>query len=281
MFAFMPDESIFKKLRMSDFKKEIPKKPVLKSLKAALVNAIDSQTKGCNKAAILFSGGLDSSLVSLLVSRKIKTSLFVVGTENSHALLRARKYSKLLRLGLNEKIVSDEEVKREFNKIAKIIGTENKLQISIAIPIYFALSEIKKSGFDLVFCGQGADELFFGYDEFRRLLNSGKDYFQLEALRWKKLLNFWEDNLKRDLSLADYFDLELKAPYLRKEFVLQALSFSAKQNITSKSDFLRKRILRKLALDLKLPKKIALERKKAVQYDSGISKILKNRLYIE
>ncbi|MEK6972785.1 MAG: asparagine synthase-related protein [archaeon] len=272
----MPKENIFRKFNVSDFKNEIPKKASLKNLRNALVNAIATQTKGSNKAAVLFSGGLDSSLVSLLVSKKIKIRLFVVGTKNSSALPRARKYSNDLGLDLHEKIVSGDEVKKESNRISKIIGTKNKLQISIALPIYFALSEIKKSGLNTVFCGQGADELFFGYDEFRRLLNSGKDYPQLEDLRWAKLINLWKDNLKRDISLADYFGLELKAPYLEKEFMLQALAFNAKQNIASKNDFLRKRILRRLALELNLPKKIALERKKAVQYDSGISKILKN-----
>jgi len=126
-----------------------------------------------------------------------------------------------------------------------------------------------------VFCGQGADELFFGYDEFRRLLESGKTYKELDLLRIKKIENLYDGNLRRDFALADYFGLDLKAPFLDKSFIIQALAFSAKQNVLSKNDFLRKRILRKLALVLKLQKEIAIEQKKAVQYDSGISKILK------
>ncbi|PIU21595.1 MAG: hypothetical protein COT15_01405 [Candidatus Diapherotrites archaeon CG08_land_8_20_14_0_20_34_12] len=270
----MQKGDIFRKSSITGLKPAIPVKSSLKELKEALLQSIFCETKDLKKAAVLFSGGIDSSLIAKLVSEKVKIKLFTVGTEKSAAVERAKKYAKLMHLDLHIKILSAEEIGKEVAKIEKIIKTDNKLQLSIATPIYFALNEVKDSGFNTVFCGQGADELFFGYDEFRRALESGKNYSYLDDLRWNKLLNLWGDNLKRDFALAKYFHLELKAPYLEKEFIIQALAFDAKQNVKSKEDFLRKRILRKLSVSLGLPKEISLERKKAIQYDSGISKIL-------
>ena len=92
------------------------------------------------------------------------------------------------------------------------------MQISIALPIYFALSEIKKSGPNTVFCGQGADELFLAMMNSRRLLNSGKDYPQLEDLRWAKLINLWKDNLKGYFTRR-LFWLGIKGAISEKEFI--------------------------------------------------------------
>jgi asparagine synthase (glutamine-hydrolysing) len=268
----MPERNIFKKISIPALKKEIPNKGSLKNLNAALLSSILSQTKKVKKAAVLFSGGVDSSLVALLIPKKVDVVLFTVGVEGCPAFKRADECAAMLNLPLVKKTITESDLKKDFKKVLRIIKINDYVQLSIALPLYFAMKEIKHAGLKTVFCGQGADELFFGYDEFRRSLDFGKNYDYLEALRFKKIKNLWKDNLRRDFAVAKYFGLKLKAPYLDKNFVIESLAFSAAQNITSKDDFLRKRVLRKLAISLKLPKKIASEKKKAIQYDSGISR---------
>ena len=243
-------------------------------LKNALLTAVEVESSEINTAAVLFSGGIDSALIAELVSRKISVRLYVVGLRNSNAIQASEKAASLLNLPLTKVVANKKELFSALKKVKKIIKTDNFLQLSIALPEYFALKQIKRDKFKHVFCGQGADELFFGYDEFKRLLEQKKSYKALELLREKKLENLFEDNLKRDFAIAKHFKLTLIAPYLNKDFANAALLFSAKENVFSKKDFLRKRILRKLAKEF-IPEKIANVRKKAIQYDSAFAKELK------
>lgn len=246
----------------------------IQELRNSLLKAVEEETSEVKKAAVLCSGGIDSSLLAALTAKKIPVKLYAVGLKESNAINASEKASKLLNIPLKKVIVSKKSLPKNLSKIKKILNTNNFLQLSIALPEFIALKQIKKDSFSHAFSGQGADELFFGYDEFRRLLEKKNSFNELEKLRKKKLANIYKDNLKRDFALAKHFSLQLHTPYLNKTFKKSALKFSAKENIFSKNDFLRKRILRKLAEEF-LPKQLTLARKKAIQYDSALARELK------
>ena len=151
------------------------------------------------------------------------------------------------------------------------------MHLQIALPIYFAMQGAKKAGFTHIFTGMGADELFLGYDYFRRAFN-GKNTAAIKKLQKEKLASFWKTDFKRDTLLADALSLHLHTPFLFPAFMRAALALPVKQNLHGKNDALRKHALRKLALSFGILKEIAFKRKKAVQYDSGVSKAFKNCL---
>lgn len=251
--------------------------PTLTDLRNALIEAVEEDTVGIKKAAVLFSGGVDSSLIAKIVSEKIPVKLYCVGLQKSTVLSASEKAAFLLNSPLKKVIPSEEELAKALPKVKRLLKTENFLQLSIALPEFLVLKQIKKDNFKHVFSGQGADELFFGYDEFRRLLEKKKPFSELEKLRERKIKNLFRENLKRDFIIAKNFSLTLHTPYLNKKFKKTALEFSAKENVFSEKDFLRKHVLRELAKEF-IPEEIALARKKAIQYDSAIAKQLKRIL---
>ena len=75
---------------MDDFRKTVPKKHSQEALLREFEKTISLQTIGLEKAAVLFSGGVDSSLIAKAVSQRVpKTRLFVAGVEGSPDLLFA------------------------------------------------------------------------------------------------------------------------------------------------------------------------------------------------
>lgn len=245
------------------------------ALKKSFLDSIAENCAGIKKAAVLFSGGLDSSIIAKAVSEKVPVKLFSVGLQDSPAFSFSEKAAVLLGLPLERVAVKKSDLPFFLEKTKAIISSNAFFQLQIAVPEFIAMNAAKEHNFQHVFCGQGADELFFGYDEFRRCLENGASFLQLDELRKQKLFDFWRDNLSRDLAVANHFSLGLKAPFLFPPFIKQALAFSAKENILSENDFLRKRILRELAESLLVPKEISQRKKKAIQYDSGLSKGLK------
>ncbi len=67
----------------------------------------------------------------------------------------------------------------------------------------------------------------------------------------------------------------MRLPFIDREVVGFALSLPLELKIESADDLLRKRILRKVAANLKIPDFIADRPKKAIQYATGIDKALR------
>ena len=132
-------------------------------------------------------------------------------------------------------------------------------------------------GYAVFFSGQGPDELFAGYKEFSSILEKG-GFPAVQEECWNKLYGMHERNSLRERAIARHFNLEARTPFFFPEFMKQAMLCPPEKKIFSHDDELRKREFRKLAISLGLPKEIAMHRKKAMQYDSGTSKALRNFL---
>jgi asparagine synthase (glutamine-hydrolysing) len=253
-------------------KKSIPEKSSIRELSKSLDSAVKEDCLGVKKCAVLFSGGLDSSLIAKsLMPHVPEIALFCSGLPNSNALTASKESAELLGLPLKQVIIQESEIPNASKEVSNIIFSDEKLQLQIALPEFFALREIRKQGFSHVFSGQGADELFCGYAEFSSVLEK-KGYLAAEALCWEKLLGMRERNLERDFALALHFSLSLHSPFLHPVFMKQAMSFPAEEKILSPQDPLRKHVLRNLARYEGLPEQICSKKKKAIQYDSGITR---------
>ncbi|MEM0360176.1 MAG: asparagine synthase-related protein [Candidatus Diapherotrites archaeon] len=254
------------------FRKCIPKKPSIEALSSAFLSACKKDSLGLKECAVLFSGGIDSSLVAFSLKGIVpRVFLYCSGVAGSPAIKRARENAELLGMELREVEIKKNEIPVLLKKAKKAIGSDSLLQLQIALPAFVAMQAIKKDGIRTVFSGTGADELFCGYKEFCSVLEKG-GHESVEALIWEKLEGMRERNLEREFALSRYFGLRLAIPFLEKGFVLQAMAFPASEKILCCEDALRKHPLRELARYMGLPEKICLEKKKAIQFDSGTAK---------
>ncbi len=253
-------------------RERVPSEHSIKALSHSLYSSVKKASSGLSECAVLFSGGLDSSVIAFLLRLFVpRIELYCAGVKGSRSMKRARANAELLGLQLSETIIKKEELPEVVDRVRGIIGSSDALQVEISVPEFAALEAVKKSSVQWVFSGTGADELFCGYAEFASVLEE-KGYPGVEALCWKKLETMFERNLKRELALARYFSLKAAMPFLEEQFMLQAMSFPAREKILSPRDLLRKQPLRELARSLGLPEIICSERKRAIQYDSGVSR---------
>jgi len=248
------------------------------ALHRAFDSAIAKSTKNIEKAAVLFSAGLDSSLIAKAVSERIpKTELFAVGTKNSKDLAFAEDVAKEMGIKLNIRIISEAEIPAYLEKTKKALGSElskELLQLQIGVPQYIALEFVKKRGFRTVFSGQGGDELFCGYAAFKRILEeNGYPAVEREIQHLFDIMP--PRNLAREQALAKHFSLEQRTPLLNEAFIQEALKIPAQEKIVSPDDALRKHPLRALARELGVPEKACARPKKAIQYGSGVAETLR------
>ncbi len=203
--------------------------------------------------SILFSGGLDSSLLAYLSKEQGKrVLLYSCGTEDSHDSTWAPRAADILGLPLNFLRYMDEEIVGAMRLLKKVTGEESPLLILIELPLFF----ITRSSIEPVLVsGQGADELFRGYKKYEREDTSVEDI--------KRVL---EHVVPLERKIANAHGKEMVYPYLNKKVVEVAARIPYGLSIQNGA---RKYVLRSTASKLNLDSELAWKPKKASQYSSG------------
>ena len=217
---------------------------------------------------LLFSGGIDSVLLALILKRlKLKFKCFfgfVEGVGKPKDLEFAIKAAKELGLELETASIGIKELPALLEKIVPLVETSNPVIVGVALPLFIACEKAKRQGVKTVFCGQGADELFCGYARFREEKNV-KEYSK------KTLQKLLEKDLPCFEKIVAANALELCSPFLDKQVVDFALSLPDEFKLTGQQN---KFILRELAKDLGLKKELAERKKTAAQYGSNFDKAI-------
>ncbi|KUJ94441.1 MAG: Asparagine synthetase (AsnB) [Archaeoglobus fulgidus] len=217
---------------------------------------------------IAFSGGVDSSLLAALYDAPL-VSVTASDAEEEWLKTAARMFGKEIEILK----VGESAIREVVDTVRKTIETGDFLQLSIAVPVYLTMQFAKSLGFTEIIFGQGADELFGGYKRYE-----GLSEHELEDALVKDLKSIGESNLVRDCKLAYKNEIKLVTPYLCWDVIDAALKIPPEYKVRREGGkVVRKYILRKIAEKF-LPEEIAWRDKKAIQYSTGIAKILKKCL---
>ncbi len=229
----------------------------------ALIKALEHSTRvrSGKKVGVLFSGGLDSSLLAFLASKYSGVVLYTAGAEGSQDLEWARRTSEELGLKLREFVFDIDDVEEAVGKVIYAIEEPNAMNLAIGIPLYFATKLASEDGVRVLLSGQGADELFGGYYK----------YLENPHLMEEDILNLGERNLARDDKIAMLNGVEGRFPFLSLNLIRIAMRIPPGYKI---HQGVRKYILRRAALRLGLPGEVALREKKACQYGTNSQKLL-------
>ncbi len=221
--------------------------------------------------AVLFSGGVDSSLIAALAARKTPDiMLLTVGFAGSNDIEWAPAAAKLL--GLEKyhilKLITLVDVKSTIPRVMETLGTADPMTISLAVPLFIACSEAKSRNIDLLLAGQGADELFGGYHRYKDIVKNG--YSALHEAIATDVSKLPQRDILRDNTVASAAEIKLAAPFLESEMIKLGLSIPAELKVREvNGQPVGKYILRRAAENL-MPGEIAWRDKKAMQYGSGV-----------
>ena len=247
---------------------------LLKTLRCAVVK----MTKG-KDVAVLFSGGLDSSILAkILDDLGTKPELLCAGLPMSKDVLRAKRIAELLGLYVNVRELSEREIEETLPRVIQIIERRSLLDVSISTPLYFALEAARERKLSRILVGQGADEIFAGYKRYERILE--KDGYKL--LRDELLKDFsqlHEKNLERDYNVCLANSVEPAYPYLDTAVIKCAFRIPVEEKLKKEiTGYSRKHILRLVAKLLGMPDEVVNVPKLAIQYGSGVWKIVRRIL---
>lgn len=227
-----------------------------------------------NRIAILFSGGLDSSVIAKLSENLgIRPTLYCAGTSSSRDIANARRMSSALDLPLVEKEITFDDVASGLLPAVRLIESAEMIAISTSLPFYFALEQCASRGEKIALHGQGADELFCGYERYENTLTNGG----YRALCTEMLNDIV--GLGATLPLYDQIGTvnrtQLFAPFADTSVVKFSLGIPIQLKLSKEGlKILRKHILRKLASKIGVPVQLLPNQKVAAQFGSGVARIM-------
>lgn len=237
-----------------------------KTLKSAVTKRIPQDAKAI---ACLLSGGIDSSIITYLAHKAhpnvIAYTLAVPGKE-SNDLFAATELCQAL--NITHKIVSPPvSDMQEFYLCEGVYMTESFEPVLVrnAVSYHFLCRQVAADGFKYCLNGEGADELFAGYDFIQQASPSLRDKVLEYSLRY-----IYRTYLQMADRASMYTTLEARVPYMDRKLVEFCLTLPPAFRIKGIQN---KIILRQLYKN-ELPDTITQRRKVGMNEGSGYGRNL-------
>ena len=171
--------------------------------------------------AVLLSGGIDSSLVlKYALEYHNNVTAFCIGEENSEDLFYARKITDHFRIELKTFDPKNIDTKKEIEKFIYIGETFEPNHINTLGLSYYIAKIMHDNGIKIALAGEGSDEIFAGYSEFKSIKD--KKELQSQLLRYIKLLHRTQLQRVDRMSMAN--QIEVRVPFLDKKLVEYVMS---------------------------------------------------------
>tara|TARA_B100000029_G_scaffold512709_1_gene610130 strand:- start:1248 stop:2195 length:948 start_codon:yes stop_codon:yes gene_type:complete len=215
----------------------------------------------CNSEWVALSGGLDSSVIADLLRERNPQGITIItkdflGTDLTYAQIIAKHVGMPLEL----MHINMEEMLDSINATVNILKNFNDIEIRNSIVPYIYLNSLKKKGIKTIITGDGADEVFAGYNF---LLKKSDQELENELKRIRKIMHF------PSKEIANSLDMTVETPFLHDKVIefSERLPLSEKINYKDDKKF-GKWIIRK-TFENNLPKNIVWREKSPMQDGSG------------
>ncbi|MBW3015458.1 diphthine--ammonia ligase [Candidatus Woesearchaeota archaeon] len=220
---------------------------------------------------ILFSGGIDSTLIAFMCKKLglnpvcYTAALSEPGMEEASDLKHAKKIAEVLGLKLKIKTINVKQVEKYLEKIVPLIEDTKVTKVGVALTLFLALEQAKKDNVKVIFSGLGSEEIFAGYERHKKSHDINQECLS-------GLIKLYERDLYRDDVISMYNSIELRLPFLDKRLVDYSLKIPGMYKV---DDNRGKIILREVAAALGLPREFAERKKVAAQYGSKFIRAIK------
>jgi asparagine synthase (glutamine-hydrolysing) len=229
-----------------------------------VVRAAIERAAGAGPCSVLYSGGVDSSIIARGAAVAHPT-LVAVGVRDSHDLTAARTGASQLGRPMAVRELTEDDIRSARDRWCAALEGADATARAVTLGIALAM-EASPPG--PVLCGQGADELFLGYAHFRGLSPPAA-----ATRRAADLERLTRSDWPRAQGVARALQRPLRAPFLDPGVVRAVLASDVRDHLPSAG--VAKPVLRSVALALGVPTALASRPKKALQFGTGIARVLR------
>jgi len=235
-------------------------------IRTTVMRAVEKRLLADVTVGVSLSGGLDSSIVTVCARRHLDTlETFAVGMEGSGDLAAARMVAEAEGTRHHELVYTEKEMIAVLPSVVASVESFDPALVRSSIPNWF-LADLTSKHVKVMLTGEGADELYAGYDYMARC-TEGSELEKELLLTVKSLHN---TNLQRADRLSMAFGVEARVPFLDRDSTAFALGLPPEWKLHANR--VPKYLLRKAFEDL-LPSAISSRPKLKFSHGAGSANI--------
>lgn len=243
----------------------------LQAIRDSLQEAVRKRLMSDVPLGVSLSGGLDSSIISMIASQDTPgLHSFVVGVEGGEDLEASRLMAKTLGTRHHEYIYNEQDMLAVLPEVVYYLESFDPALVRSAIPNYM-LAKMAAEYVKVLLTGEGADELYAGYSYLRRY--DAPETLQKELIYITEALH--NTNLQRGDRMSMAHGLEARVPFLDVDSVAMALSLPSEWKLQENGR--PAKALLRCAYEGLLPDEIVYRPKMKFSKGAGSSDILAER----
>jgi asparagine synthase (glutamine-hydrolysing) len=252
---------------------------IYSNIQKYLTNAVNKRCLTTERPiACLLSGGLDSSLITVLVNKYMKKhnmnplETYSIGIEGSGDLFYAKKVADFLGTKHTEIIVTEDDMFNAVDEVIYHIGSYDTTTVRASIGNYLIGKYISaNSDAKVIFNGDGSDEVAGGY----MYMHKAPDSIEFDKECRRLLSNIYKYDVLRSDKCISSHGLEPRTPFLDRAWINYYLSISPDIRNHSKNGQMEKHLIRKsfskeIYGEQLLPEEVLWRSKEA--FSDGVSK---------
>jgi asparagine synthase (glutamine-hydrolysing) len=222
---------------------------------------LEKITSQCDANWIAFSGGLDSSILGQIKKDQDLNAITIItkdflGTDLGYSQIMG----KHIGIPLELKYVNMDEIFHAIENTIKILKNFNDIEIRNSIVSYIYLNTLKEKNVKKVITGDGADEIFAGYNF---LIKKDHAELRMELERMKKIMHFTSEKIAAELGIS------VQMPYIDQNIIKLVETLPTNHLVNEKNNIrFGKWVLRK-AFEGDLPHSVIWREKTPMQDGSG------------
>ena len=236
---------------------------MLEDISKNLYQILEESCNSCQSNLISLSGGLDSSIITHFLRKRDLNSVAIISEDFvSTDLTYCQMISKEMKIPLSIYNVSTSTILEAIENTIKILKNFNDIEIRNNVVMYLAIKWAKENDQKSIITGDGADELFAGYNF---LVNKPENELDAEIKRVCSIMHFPTQKIGKELGV------KIESPFLNQKII--ELSNQIPSNLKIKEEKGKrygKWILRK-TFEKHIPLQIAWRRKSPMQEGAGTS----------
>jgi asparagine synthase (glutamine-hydrolysing) len=145
---------------------------IVAEARSILLDSVRIRLRADVPVGCYLSGGLDSSGVTSLIRNNFDNELRTFGITFQDENFNEQHYQKTVVAHLNvnhtEQYVSNKDISEYFTDV--VYHTERPILRTAPVPLYLLSQKVRQEGYKVVLSGEGADEIFGGYNIFKEAL---------------------------------------------------------------------------------------------------------------
>ena len=261
---------LFQRYHNYDFTFNNDSEEIIKEkIRQLFTQAVDKRLMSDRPIGCLLSGGLDSSLVSALVSRNYEPytlNTFSIGMKGSTDLYYANLAAKHIKSKHHNIELTNDDFLNAIEETIYMIESYDITTVRASVGNYLVGKYIRKNtDCKVIYNGDGSEEIMGSYLWLSNIDN--EEDFYTENLKLLTEISYY-DVLRSDRSISDN-GLEPRVPFLDKKFVDYVMSIPPKYKMFG-NGVIEKKILREAFANTNLlPNEVLFRKKEA--FSDGVS----------